>query len=213
MEQTYNLMRQQIENPILKLTRILMVLLLIQFLSGCSSNQEENRTKSVGETFMVPKDWIETKIPEKGITISCPANWELGDPNPNITNIYWVGLPHFETEGNVTLSIIPWNYAVNFSSITKTDYKKDLLSSSFAYSDLKFEIYDSNFIVDSNPALFAYFKAQGKLIDKDYQEVIFQVLHNNSLFTLRCQYSAPPKFTALEIDLLKTVAKSIKFRD
>jgi len=125
----------------------LLILLISLQLKGVSQNNSSNF-----------KTFKNTQI---GIEFNYPETWELG--TPSISIIYWVGVPNYQSEGNVVLKVIPWKYKVDIPNTSREQYKKDILSTSIYYKDLEFIEYNNKIKISGKDGIFSYYKGIRKV--------------------------------------------------
>lgn len=141
-----------------------------------------------------------------GIQFEYPEYWETG--TPTISNTYWVGLPNYKSEGNIVLKVIPWKYKVDIKNYQKEQYKKDILSTSIYYNDLVFIEFNNQLKISGVDGIFVYYKGDGKYVNSNYYELVFQCWKNNLLYTLQGQFKEP-SLTNKQILEFKSIIKSI----
>ena len=179
-------------NYFLKKIVILLPFILITLISNSQKNNSNSKT---------------FKNSQIGIEFKYPLNWETG--TPSISNIYWVGLPNYPSEGNVVLRVVTWEYKVDIKNYLKEQYKKDILSSSIYYKDLEFIEFNNQFKISGIDGIFSYYKGSGNYVKSDYYEMVVQWWKNNLLYTLQGQFKEPP-LTKNQVEEFKNLIRSIK---
>ncbi len=144
-----------------------------------------------------------------GIEFNYPKSWSKG--TPEISTIYWVGIPNFKSSGNVVLKVNPWIDKPNFALTSREIYKSEILSTSIWYEDLQFIEFNKDIKVGGVNGIYSYYKGIGVVKGKIYYEILFQWWNKNLLYTLQGQFSEPA-LTKTQIDQFKALVNSIKLR-
>jgi hypothetical protein len=150
---------------------------------GKSKNEVEKQYQTI-----IP-NWEVFKNEKIAIEFQFPKDWQVGDPT--MSNVYWVAVPNYSSEGNIILQVNPWATKVKLRGYDKEIWKSELLSSSEIYETIEFIEFDSNRKIDNVDALFCYYKIKTNFNDKEYYEFVAQWWHNNLLYTLKGQFSEP----------------------